>query len=206
MLLAKGHAAPVEREIEAAEGLGMALWEMAVLELRVQSWPGVRVRPLVYEWAPERRDEMQALERAVMAEMRAAPLPPLHGTVVTGRGLGASFTGVPWARERLRALLGADPWPGTVNLRLDGPGDLARWRALAVRPGARVVSPEAGSCDARAYAARIGAVEALIVLPEVTGYPEDQVELVSSRNLRSQLGLADGDRVAVEVRAVDRAG
>lgn len=197
--LLKGRAAPVKPSIDAARQLGVALWEMIVAEVRDQSWPGVRVGPLAYEWAPERRDQMLALERAVFAEMREAPPPTVSGTVVTGQGRGASFTAVPWARERLRALLGADPWPGTLNLKITDPGDLARWRALAARPGSRLRAPDSTSCDARAYAARAGGIPVLIVVPEVAGYPEDQIELVSGRHLRSQLGLSEGDRVAVHL-------
>ena len=195
--LVKGPTAAVRASIEAARQLGIALWEMLVTGVRDQSWPGARVHPLAYEWAPEQRAQMLALEQAVFAEMREAARPPLSGTVVTGQGRGSAFTAVPWARERLRALLGDDPWPGTLNLRIDDPASLARWKALAARPGSRLSSPGGGACDARAYAALVGALPVLIVVPEVPGYPENQVELVAGRPLRSQLGLADGDSVAV---------
>jgi riboflavin kinase len=197
--LIKGPVAPVRASIEAARRLGIALWEMLVTEVRDQSWPGARVHPLAYDWAPERRAEMRALEQSVLAEMRETPRPPLSGTVVTGQGRGSAFTAVPWARDRLRTLLGAEAWPGTLNLRIDDPGSLARWKALAARAGSRLSSPEGGACDARAYAALIGAVPVLILVPEVPGYPENQIELVAERPLRSQLGLADGDTVAVHV-------
>jgi len=202
-VLVKGHAAPVRPSIEAARGLGIALWELFVAEVRDQSWPGVRVSPLEYEWAPEQRERMQAVEQAVLAEMRAARRPPVSGTVVSGQGRGASFTAVPWARERLRALLGAEAWPGTLNLKIDDPDSVLRWRALAARPGHRLVPPEPGACEARAYAAVVGAVPVLVVVPGVPGYPPDQLELVAPRQLRSELGVADGDQVAVHV--ADRA-
>jgi len=198
LFLVKGPAGPVRPSIESAHPQGMALWEMVVVEVRDQSWPGVRVRPLAYDWAPPQRERMLALERAVIAEMRAAPSPPLSGVVVTGVGSGARFTQLAWARDRLSALLGADPWPGTLNLRVDEPTVLARWRAQRARPGTLLRAADPASCDARAYAVRVGDVRALIVVPEVPGYPEDQIELVAARHLRSELGLSDGDRVDVQ--------
>lgn len=197
LFLLKGRAFQVKPSMETGRRLGMALWELAVVEVRDQSWPAVRVRSLAYEWAPEHREEMLAVERAVLGEMRE-PL-ALSGAVVTGSGRGASFTQVPWAREGFRVLLGADPWPGTLNLRVADPGGFAPWRALAARPGHRLASPDPSSCDARVYAARVAGLMALIVVPEVPGYPEDQIELVAARPLRSDLGLLDGDSVTLLV-------
>ncbi len=73
LLLLKGGAMQVKPSIEAARRLGVALWELAVAEVRDQSWPDVRVRPLAYDWAPAHRDQMLALERAIIAEMREWP-------------------------------------------------------------------------------------------------------------------------------------
>ncbi|MFV1858277.1 MAG: hypothetical protein ACC647_02890 [Anaerolineales bacterium] len=54
------HSAPFE----------VALMEMEILEVRDQSWIGVSVRPFDYEWAPEKREKMLEVERAIYAEMR----------------------------------------------------------------------------------------------------------------------------------------
>jgi hypothetical protein len=80
LCLVKGRAAQVKPSIEAARQFGMALWELAAVEVRDQSWPGVRVRQLAYEWAPEHRDRMLAIERAVFAEMREPASTPWTGS------------------------------------------------------------------------------------------------------------------------------
>ena len=44
---------------------------LEVREVKDQSWPGVKVQVLGYEWSPEQREVMLAMEQAVYAEMRA---------------------------------------------------------------------------------------------------------------------------------------
>jgi len=68
--LMKGKAREVRGRLAAAPEHAMALWEMELMGARDQSWPGVAVRPLVYEWPDDRRAALQAMERAVFAEMK----------------------------------------------------------------------------------------------------------------------------------------
>ena len=118
LILIKGGAAPARSSIEAARGLGVALWEMLVVEVRDQSWPGARVRSLGYEWAPEQREKMQAVEQAVFAEMReAAPRPPPASETPRDRAL--AYLG----RHHVATLAtsGSDgPWAAAVFYANDG--------------------------------------------------------------------------------------
>jgi hypothetical protein len=70
VFLVKGRCRPLKPSLDAAAGFGIALWTLDVAEVRDQRWPGVRVAPLAFEWTVERPEEMLALERAVLAEMR----------------------------------------------------------------------------------------------------------------------------------------
>jgi hypothetical protein len=69
IFLIKGAATPVKLQLEAAP-FKIALWALAVREVKDQAWPGVTVQPLGYEWPPEQREAMLAMEQAVYAEMR----------------------------------------------------------------------------------------------------------------------------------------
>ncbi|HXV99307.1 MAG TPA: pyridoxamine 5'-phosphate oxidase family protein [Anaerolineae bacterium] len=69
IFLIKGAATPVKPQLEAAP-FKIALWALAVRGVKDQSWPGVRVQPLGYEWPPEQREAMLAIEQAVYTEMR----------------------------------------------------------------------------------------------------------------------------------------
>jgi hypothetical protein len=69
IFLIKGAATPVKLQLEAAP-FKIALWALAVREVKDQAWPGVTVQPLGYEWPLEQRAAMLAMEQAVYAEMR----------------------------------------------------------------------------------------------------------------------------------------
>jgi CTP-dependent riboflavin kinase len=128
------------------------------------------------------------------------------GLVATGQGLAVSFTTAEWARRLFRDLVDIDPYPGTLNLVIDRPADLAAWTALKARHGLAMPAPDANSCDGRLYRVALSAgahhqARAAIVLPEVAGYAADQVEIIAPVRLRDALALNDGQRVTV--RAVE---
>lgn len=68
--LVKGKARPIKDRIEAAAPVAVMLWEMDVVNARDQSWPGVMVTALAYEWPATTREAMLGMERAVYSEMR----------------------------------------------------------------------------------------------------------------------------------------
>ncbi len=68
--LVKGETTLLAPRIAAAP-FDVALMEMRVREVKDQSWPGVAVRALGYDWAPAEREARLKMERAVYAEMLA---------------------------------------------------------------------------------------------------------------------------------------
>lgn len=128
----------------------------------------------------------------------------LRGRLVDGLGEGQRFTALDWVRRRFRDLLGIDPYPGTVNLRVEAAEDRAALARLRAAPGIPI-PPEPGFCAATAHHAAIqrsdggDAVPAAIVVPHVPGYAEDQVELVAPVHVRAALALSPGDLVTVSV-------
>lgn len=124
----------------------------------------------------------------------------LSGRVFTGGGYGARYTQLGWARAQLTAALGVDPFPGTLNLILEGPQALASWRTLQSTPQRTVVAPANDGCDAHCYPVRIAErFPGAIVRPSLPGYPRDQLELVASLPLRQTLAIDDGDTLLLEV-------
>lgn len=127
----------------------------------------------------------------------------LTGTLRRGLGKAADFTGLDWVRTAFREQLGIDPHPGTVNLVLERQAQRSAWAALKARSPIVVRPPDPAFCDAHCYRVRIlgadgATIDAAIVLPQVPGYPPDQVELVAGIGVRAALGLAEGDTVTVE--------
>jgi riboflavin kinase len=125
----------------------------------------------------------------------------LTGHVVSGVGEGRYYMALPPYREQFAAVLGADPYPGTLNVRLDGASVPVRKRLDALDWTAvhGFVAEARTFGDARALPCRIGDHRCAIVVPGRTHYPEDIVEVIAGVPLRETLGLADADRVTIEV-------
>lgn len=122
----------------------------------------------------------------------------IEGRLATGIGQGKVFTRLDWARAQFLERLGIDPYPGTVNVIIEDPAQLAAWQRLAASSGVRIDNPNDGpfDCDARCYPVMIaGRIPGAIVLPEVKGYPAHQIEIIAAVGVRDALGIADGDPV-----------
>ncbi len=138
----------------------------------------------------------------------------VRGLVVSGKREAAGFIGIPWVRQQVAEFLGAEPFPGTLNLRVNDPRALAVWRARVASGVCLTVAPaEEGFCAASYFPVRVGPspegvagewargddwVEGGVIAPHVEGYPEDMLEVVAAEPLRERLGLSDGDELTVE--------
>jgi predicted pyridoxine 5'-phosphate oxidase superfamily flavin-nucleotide-binding protein len=69
LFLIKGEVRQVKDQIEAAP-FPIAMVELTTTEVKDQSWPGVVVAPLTYQWVGEQSEAMAAMEQAVLAELR----------------------------------------------------------------------------------------------------------------------------------------
>ena len=126
----------------------------------------------------------------------------IRGRLVGGIGLGRHFTRLDWARRQFIDKLGIDPFPGTLNVRVDGAADLEAWMRLKRRPGVLIENPGDGQhdCDARCYPVMLdGGVKAAIVLPEVAGYAPGLIEVIAEVGIRDALGMNDGDAVSLDL-------
>ena len=124
----------------------------------------------------------------------------VEGQLAKGLGRAAAFTQLDWVRSRLIELVGIDPFPGTLNLTLGDDMNLARWRQWRGMPGQALEPADAAFCRARCYPVQVaGRVPAAVLLPEVTDYPEDKIELVAALPIRQYLSLGEAARLKVEL-------
>lgn len=123
----------------------------------------------------------------------------LEGRLCSGLGEGAGFTSLDWVEHQFHAKLGFRAYPGTLNLSLAGSAwDTAR-DAMQAAPGI-VIEPPPGFCAAKCFAVLIaGRVAGAAILPDIPGYPDEKLEIVSSLAVRRELQLNDGDRVSLQV-------
>jgi riboflavin kinase len=124
----------------------------------------------------------------------------LTGTVAQGDGEGAYYMSQPFYKRGFEELVGFTPFPGTLNLELDG-SDLDSMRALRNREALeipQVKTPERTFGGVTAYPAEVGDQPAAVIFPHRTRH-ERVLEVIAPERLRDVLDLADGDELTVRV-------
>ncbi len=122
------------------------------------------------------------------------------GRIVSGIGVGRNFIAMGWVREQILGKLGFDPFPGTLNVKLDEE-TTRRYRSFVEDGKGIPIEPlderfHWGKC----YRCRInGSIDGAVVVPIVPDYPPDLLEIMAPVNLRECLGLEDGSEVIVEI-------
>ena len=116
-----------------------------------------------------------------------------RGVVFSGFRDGARF--MPLYAPRIRALLGYEPYAGTLNIKLEVPHTLSG--------GIRVAPFEMRGVQCGGVALLpcliCGKARAAIVLPERTHYGNNVLEIIAPVRLRRSLRLRNGSEVAVQL-------
>lgn len=149
------------------------------------------------------REEYEAYRRVFEAPSRLE----LHGTVTSGMGEGRHYISLPGYMAQFETKLGYEPFPGTLNLELDG-------ESVRVRAGLSAFTPvpiDGWEDEERTYGPAVcypAVVEAPdgdvfepahVIAPERTHHDDDQLELIAPTKLREALALEDGDGLTVTV-------
>jgi riboflavin kinase len=123
----------------------------------------------------------------------------LSGKLITGLGEGQYYISLDGYRTQFIEKLGFDPYPGTLNVRLDTNSiDIRKKIAQSISISGFTDQNRTfgkGSC----FRVRISDIEGAVITPERTHYPEDIIEIIAPVNLREHLELKDGTNINVEV-------
>ncbi|MDH5482387.1 MAG: CTP-dependent riboflavin kinase [Candidatus Bathyarchaeota archaeon] len=120
------------------------------------------------------------------------------GKVFSGKSEGKAFITFPWVRKQIIEKLGFIPYPGTLNIELAG--DDVKLKKLLVMAKPTEISPVTGFCRGKCFKAHLmDNVKCAIIIPEITDYPENVLEIIASVNLREKLLLKNGDTVKVKL-------
>lgn len=113
---------------------------------------------------------------------------------------------IPEYKRSFVEILGYEPYPGTLNIRLDHESVLARDNLRNNSVGYRIEGFEIGGKKyggLTVYKAIINskdkAVEGAILDLDITKHGNDILEIIAPVKLREELKLKDGDEVIVEV-------
>lgn len=123
----------------------------------------------------------------------------LSGKLITGLGEGQYYISLEGYRTQFLEKLGFDPYPGTLNIKLDAKSiDLRKKITESIKIAGFTDQNRTfgkGSC----FMVRICDIEGAVITPERTHYPDDIIEIIAPVNLRDHLDLKDGHNVNVEV-------
>ncbi|OPX71073.1 MAG: Riboflavin kinase [Methanoregulaceae archaeon PtaB.Bin009] len=125
----------------------------------------------------------------------------LTGTVISGIGEGKYYMSLEPYKEQFNRVLGFEPYPGTLNIRLF-PSSIPLRKKIEALDWIRIKGFSSDGRtfgDARCLPCRIGDVSCGIVVPGRTHYPDDVIEVIAPVALRRKLGVEDSDTVTVEV-------
>jgi CTP-dependent riboflavin kinase len=124
----------------------------------------------------------------------------IKGRLTKGLKESSLFTHIPWVREQFITKLGIDPYPGTLNLEIIDNQDIEKLKEIKKRKGIEIIPAEPGFCSAKCFHVLVcGKVKGALIIPQVPGYPESKVEIISSDRIRDVLSLEVGDLVPVEI-------
>ena len=121
----------------------------------------------------------------------------VKGRVFTGRGEGKKYVELEWVKQQVKEKLGFDPYPGTLNLRLNE--ENVKHRVLLERGAELRLCHSQGYCTGLMFKAALDGMACGVVIPQVEDYPDDVLEVVASVNLKQKLRLRDDDLVTVTV-------
>jgi len=124
----------------------------------------------------------------------------LSGQVVSGVGEGSYYVGQEGYRKQFKQEFGFDPYPGTLDLKLDR-ASLELRATLLELPSRQIEgfsTPERTFGPVKCFPATLRGTKVVVILPSRSHY-SDVIELIAPRNLRKSLKLADGDAVKLEV-------
>jgi len=125
------------------------------------------------------------------------------GRVFTGLGEGAYYVDRTDYGRHIEDALGFRPYPGTLNLRLS-PSEVSKKKELEAYAGIMISGFTTGGRSfgaVKCFRASIDDVEGALILIGRTHYDASVVELIAPVNLRERLGLKDGSRLRVVIRA-----
>ena len=126
----------------------------------------------------------------------------IAGTVFTGLSEGSYYMSLDGYRKQFISKLGFDPFPGTLNLRVNKE-NLNERKILDTYPFVYIegfANEKRTYGPAKCFRAIVNdEVKGAIVLPIRAHYGEDVVELIAPISLRKQFKLVDGDKVRVRV-------
>jgi len=123
----------------------------------------------------------------------------ISGTITKGFEEGKYYLSLPGYRNQIREKFGFDPFPGTLNIKLD---EREAWKRQHLQQLDGVLI--SGFNDGKrtfgnllAYRCRLDKHDCFLIVPLRTHHGPEIIELISPFSIKKKFGLKDGDMVRV---------
>lgn len=123
----------------------------------------------------------------------------IKGKILSGLGQGVYFTQLNWVKTQFKEKLGFNPYPGTLNLKLDKRNEKI-YQDVLKKGGIDIVPPTTEFCPSKSYPVSLGKIKAAIILPCVADYPRDIVEIMAPVKVKEKLKVKDGDELEFTIK------
>ena len=134
------------------------------------------------------------------------------GQIFSGKMKGKIFLSQEGYVKRIKESLGFNPWPGTLNIKLEPKSQLKKRDDLEKIDSIRIKGFEDEGkffgglrcypCKIRSLKVRdsgnVG-TDGVVIVPDKTRHPSDVIEIISPVNIRMSLVLNDKDIVSAEL-------
>ncbi|MCW4025874.1 MAG: CTP-dependent riboflavin kinase [Candidatus Bathyarchaeota archaeon] len=188
-------------------GLSQQTVSRRLIELERKGWirrtatrDGSLIR--ISDWGEAQLKKVRSRLNIMFEEKRPLSV-IIEGTVFSGFGEGAYYITREPYRKQFMEKLGFDPYPGTLNLKIDSEYDAGVREELESYPGVVIKgfkNEDRTYGSVKCFLAAINNREkGAIVLALRTHYNSSVVEIISPVYLRDRLKLKDGGKVKVEV-------
>ena len=129
-----------------------------------------------------------------------SPVISIRGKVSEGLKESSIFTELSWVKEQLSQILGINPFPGTFNLEIVDHQELQKLKLLKHSSGIEIIPPQPNFCPAKSFPVLIkGQIKGAVIIPEVSDYPENKLEIIASVKIMEALSLKFGENIDVEI-------
>jgi len=123
----------------------------------------------------------------------------LRGMVTSGLRQSRFFTEIPWVKKQFVDKLGINPYPGTFNITVIAE-DAENLNTVRKSKGIEIVPENTNFCTAYSLPVLVnGKIKGAAIIPLVSNYPQAQLEVISTENIKQSLSLKDGDLIEIEV-------
>jgi len=125
--------------------------------------------------------------------MEKTPELKFKGEVYSGRGEASGFMEIDWVKEQCRSFTGFEPYPGTLNLKVDK-ATFGMIRRTAMSLGNRIIPPTEAKdfCEARLLPLTVNGISSAVIYPMVDDYYDDTIEIIAPVIFKKIPGIRDG--------------